>query len=230
MSKHLEKYATAKEVKKVIHTFKKLLWKLPKVDRVNIVSFIKSETKCCSWWPLPYVSEKLFDTLTGTLSSENLKNKMNKKETLSTPFSKVLKNKKKSHKLMNIIQSAMSFISIDTPEKKEKLFNHILNEPTYYKIKNKIQFKPLAKKVSDALFQYGLCLISPNYKQYIKSEKIFQQLVETKGNISLSNKEINSILGHFITAPQNFTPKKITTSKNKLFYNISKDIRVHIND
>lgn len=179
---------------------------------------------------MPYVSEKLFDTLTGVLSSENLKNKINKKENLSTPFSKVLKNKKKSHKLMVHIQSAMSFISIYPPEKKEKIFNHILNEPTYYKIKNKIQAKSLIKKLSDTLFQYGLCLVSPNYKQYVKSEKILQQLAQSKKKTPLSDKEVNIILGHFITTPKNFIPKKITTSKNKLFYNISKDIRVHIND
>lgn len=227
MDKHSEKYASPKEVEKTIHAFKKLLWVMPKEDRENIVSFIRKETKCCSWWPLPYVSKKLFATLTGTLSSANLKNKIEKEETLPTPFSKVLKSKKKACKFMGLIRKSMSFISVSSPEEKEKLFDHIVNEPTYYKIKNKIKLKPLIEKFSEKLLHYGFSLISPNYKKYNVSQKILNDITSFKRTKPLSNKEINILLGNFISSPKRIKPLKITTSKNKLFHNISKDIRVH---
>lgn len=236
MNSNTEKYASPKEVKKTIHQFKKLLWALPKTDRENIVSFIKEETKCCSWWPLPYVSQKLYDTLTGSLSTLNLKNKVNQKETLNTPFSKRLNNKKKSHQLMSLIQKSISFISVYSPEKKEKIFNSILNEPTFYSILNKFKYSALKnivklkiEKFSTTAFEMGLSLISPNYRNYRKTKKILKKIkIPTTKTISL--KEINTLLGPISQNQTKPKPNILITSKKKSFYQIAKDIRIYTHD
>ena len=91
--------------------------------------------------------------------------------------------------------------------------------------------KPLSvlEKVSDVLFYKGLSLISKNYRLYAQKEALYQKIKKNESK-TLSQQEIDLILGSLQSRACPIKPKKISSKTKQPFVSITKSIRVYIHE
>ena len=215
-----------KEALRKVQQLQKLLWVLPKKERVGIVDFINEEKEHGAF----YLGNRIYEQITDTVKCVSDIKHFNPKttyvsgeKTIYTPYSGIEKNKDKNFDFQfKIFNGLQALLSLNKDEQKEQL-NRIIQTPIVYRIRNLVMHTVLKtsrfiqlkqEKLNDYLLEKR---ILASAKEFHKTNQFEKSVHQVKSDRLLDNdKQKDSAL--FLKEPLTQTPnlsmpKKIITNK-----------------
>lgn len=228
-----------REALQKVKQLQKLLWILPKKERIGIVDFIKEEQEHGAF----YLSSRIYAQITDTVECASVTKSLNSKttyisgeKTIYTPYSGIEKDKDKNFSFqLQIYNGIHSLLALNKKEQQTQL-NNIVQTPVVYQIRNLVMHTALKttrfiqeqrERLRDYLLEKR---ISSSLKRLSRAEETKNSRQEPKLNTQIESRQtgINSVLENPTRPTRNApTPKKITSNN---LNNITKDNQPRIHE